>query len=209
LTWSAVANTPDLLGYQVWRRQTQPMVIDWQQKGGLFRQTQVTDLAVENGHTYEYKIRSVDTAGLLSTGSNIVLAAPQDTTAPEPPQNLAASSSATWVELVWRPSVSPDATSYRIERALGPVTPQSTWVVAATVTGEGHTDTGLTGSTEYHYRARCIDDDGNLSLPSNEVTSHTKSTAAPAVDPPARLQARGAWPLQATGKLHYQLLGAT
>jgi hypothetical protein len=97
--------------------------------------------------------------------------------------------SSTQVNLTW--AVVTHATGYVVERS----TDGSTWSVRATLTSgtaTAHADTGLTGSTTYHYRLLASGSCGYTTTPSNvvTVTTLTPPPAAPAA--PANLAAKAA-----------------
>ncbi|GIH23314.1 hypothetical protein Aph01nite_16240 [Acrocarpospora phusangensis] len=96
-----------------------------------------------------------------------------DTTAPSVPGNLRSTgTTATSVSLAWNASTdNVGVTGYEVYRGGTQV---------ATVTGTGHTDTGLTAATSYTYTVRARDAAGNRSAASTAVTVQTGSGGTPA-----------------------------
>ncbi|MFQ5720848.1 MAG: fibronectin type III domain-containing protein, partial [Acidobacteriota bacterium] len=184
LGWSqpaVAANTPDdVWGYQVYRRDK----VDppgspnaWIQLGGLFRMLQVTDLTAQNNITYEYHIKAIDTAGLASAASNTQEATPADITAPATPTGLYPIPGTTQVELHWQPSASSDVVAYNIYRSGSPIdvaNPGASYRAQSNLTTLADTAAAV---TQYFYRVSALDEAGNESAVSEEVSVLTASDA--------------------------------
>jgi Fibronectin type III domain len=170
LAWTGVAGAN---GYRVQRSDDGTT---WVRIASTDRgETSYTDLGLESGTTYFYRVLAVTPAGDV-LASDAVSA----TTAVDPldaPTVTAASNSSTTIDLSW--SDVANETGYRIERSSDGV---QGWTTIAT-TGQdvtAYTDAGLSPETTYFYRV-FTDGAGTESAPSN-VTSAT-TQAAPDPDP--------------------------
>ncbi|GAB1819730.1 discoidin domain-containing protein [Herbidospora sp. RD11066] len=91
-----------------------------------------------------------------------------DTTAPSVPGNLrSTATTSSSVTLAWNASTdNVGVTGYEVYR---------NGTLVTTVTGTGHTDTGLAASTSYTYTIRARDAAGNRSAASNQISAQTGS----------------------------------
>lgn len=108
---------------------------------------------------------------------------PEDTTPPEAPSGLAATSSDAEVGVEWEPSEAADLDGYNLYRdttsisSLGERMPvNGSTLVAETALADTDVDNGTT----YYYRVTAVDENGNESGGSSEVT------ATPFPTPPNR-----------------------
>jgi type II secretory pathway pseudopilin PulG len=129
------------------------------------------DLAVSNGTTYYYKVKSVDTDGLVGPPAAAVSATPsvpKDTVAPSSPAPLTATAVALQptVHLTWTASVdggtpTSGLAGYVIERGSSAAGP---WTVLQSAYGDVfYDDTAAGWSATWYYRVRAVDLVGNAS----------------------------------------------
>ena len=94
---------------------------------------------------------------------------PPDVTPPAVPTGLSATAGDRQVALDWADNTDSIA-GYRVYRNGSPV---------ATPTGSGYTDTGLTNGSTYTYRVTALDQAGNESAPSNQVSASPQAPVTP------------------------------
>ena len=122
--------------------------------------TSYVDTGLENGTTYYYVVTAANLAGESQNSSEIGIA-PVLMLPPVPEEVVAASVSATQIELSWEASLS--AESYNIKRSETDGGPYTT--IASTATTM-YSDTGLVASTAYYYvvtAVNAIGETGNSS----------------------------------------------
>ncbi|GGL15608.1 hypothetical protein GCM10014719_17100 [Planomonospora parontospora subsp. antibiotica] len=157
LAWDASTDDAGVTGYEVYRGSTLVATVTG---------TDHTDTGLTPETEYAYTVRARDTAGQRSAASNEVRVTTADdggdTEEPSVPGNLRAGTvTADTVELTWNASTdNVKVTGYEVYRG---------GTLVATVTGTGHTDTGLTPETGYAYTVRARDAAGNRSGSSNEI----------------------------------------
>jgi hypothetical protein len=123
------------------------------------------------GETYQFQVRSVDSAGRETPvpGASLLGLDPFF-----PPANLAVGGAgATQVSLTWFPSPTPRVVAYRVYVAPA----GSTSFAPATVTNLTQTSAtviGLVPNTSYAFQVTAIDVDDRESGPSNTVTAMTR-----------------------------------
>jgi chitodextrinase len=142
--------------------------------------TSYTNASLNGSTSYTYQVRAKDAAGNLSPYSSAATAvtpAAQDTQAPTPPTNLAASAvTSTQINLTWTSSTdNVGVTNYQVERCQGAGC--STFTQIGTTSVASFPNTGLTASTIYNYRVRATDAANNLSGYSNAATATTPANA--------------------------------
>ena len=129
-------------------------------------------VGVQPNTIYNYRVKSRDAAGNLTTSSNYTFttASVADTSVPSVPSNLQASSvTQTGVNLSWTASTdNVGVTSYDIYR---------NGVKIDSVAGTSDSDSGLTTNTTYSYTVLAVDAAGNKSAQS---TAKSVTTLAPA-----------------------------
>jgi fibronectin type 3 domain-containing protein len=186
LKWDA--NTePDLLRYRIYGGTApNPATIVDSVLAALGTTKTLTGLS--NGRTYYYRITAVDVALNASGFSNEVNAMPTGSDMPPaPPQNVRATAGDRQIALYWNRNTEPDMNSYRI---YGGTSPNPQTVVDSlpfSYYDRGGnfnystdvTITGLINGTTYYYRMTAVDNGGNESNFSTEVS------ATPALPPPA------------------------
>jgi gliding motility-associated-like protein len=146
----------------------------------------VTPTAVGNNWTATYTFVSGDAEGLaayniafsdltgnagttVTTGTGSVTL---DKTAPVIPAGLAATSGDTQIILNWTANTETDLSKYRITYGTNPASLTSTVDVAGTTT---YTNTGLTNGTAYYYQIQALDQAGNISAASANVSAIPKA----------------------------------
>ncbi|MCP4712898.1 MAG: hypothetical protein GY869_30085, partial [Planctomycetes bacterium] len=138
------------------------------------------DTGLTNGQIYYYRITAVDSAGNASGYSNEVSETPVDETPPADPQNLNATAGDEQIDLDWDANSEPDLTKYRIYRdTVSPATTLVDSVVGAPPVAL-YPDTGLINGQIYYYRITAVDNAGNASGYSNEVSETPVDTTPPA-----------------------------
>jgi len=141
----------------------------------------LADTGLSPSTTYTYSAHAWDNTSQLGSPSTGVISATtlggSDTTPPTAPTGLTATAaSSSQVNLSWGASSDNVAvTGYKVERCTGAGC--TTFVQIATPTTTPYSDTGLSASTSYSYRARATDAAGNLS-PYSSTASATTATAA-------------------------------
>ncbi len=138
-----------------------------------------SDNALMASSTYYYRVRAYNSAG-NSTYTNdamaTTMAMPMPPTAP---MNLTvAAASSTQINLAWADS-SANETGFYVERSLNGTTYAQIAVLGANVST--YASSGLTASTNYHFRVRAFNEAGA----SNYSNSASVSTQAPPVQVPA------------------------
>ncbi len=199
LNWTAPSSI-DLWGYQVYRKLSSSGT--WSPLGGLVSRTQTSfiDTTAVNDTQYDYRVKSVDTAGWMSSGVPGTYPAtpnwrvtPTDTTPPEVPQGLYALSDANSVDLYWVASVAIDLQKYEVFRSTSPIDPASPGTPLpdppdpnALKLPNRIDAESISPSTLYHYRVRSRDQKGNVSALSEQISVLTRenpsSFPAPTID---------------------------
>ncbi|GGK84228.1 hypothetical protein Ppa06_43480 [Planomonospora parontospora subsp. parontospora] len=157
LAWEASTDDAGVTGYEVYRGGTLVATVTG---------TGHTDTGLTPRTEYAYTVKARDTAGQRSAASNEIKVTTADdggdTEKPSVPGNLRAGTvTADTVALAWNASTdNVKVTGYEVYRG---------GTLVATVTGTGHTDTGLTPKTEYAYTVKARDAAGNRSAASNEI----------------------------------------
>ncbi len=123
------------------------------------------DTTAEYGKTYDYYIQSFhdktesDVAGPVSI-------TPKDTFPPHVPTGLTASAGLNSIEVAWDRNTEPDFKEYRLSRseAGGPFVQ-----VAAGLEAPSYSDHNIESGKHYRYRVAAVDQNGNVSEPSEPV----------------------------------------
>lgn len=136
--------------------------------------TTFTDAGVPNG-THEYWLVTLDREW-NGAKSNVVQAT-VDVPPPPSPRALAVAipPEGSALDLAWDPP-GPPVAGYRLYRATSGGGP---WELVAETVETTHLDSGLENGTEYFYVVRSLDDLGNESPDSNEVSAIPEDTLAP------------------------------
>ena len=142
--------------------------------------TSFSDTGLQSGQSYSYRVRSADTAGNLSSYSNIASAATSssDSTPPTAPSGVIATTvSSSQIDLTWTASTDNiGVTAYLLERCQGSGCTTFT-ALPAQVSTPGYSDSNLLTATSYSYRLRGRDAAGNLSPYSGVVSATTSGTS--------------------------------
>jgi len=163
LMWDASTDNIGVVGYRIMRGNT------------LFAttvNTDLTDMSITAGTTYQYSIVAYDAANNFSTSSTITASAPAlaDTTPPSTPGNLrtaANSPTSSSVQLQWDPSTDDiGVTGYRIMRGN---------TLLDTTVNTTFTDMNVVAATTYQYSIAAYDAANNF------TASNTISVSTPAL----------------------------
>ena len=146
--------------------------------------TDYTDSGLTPGTTYYYQVAAFDASG-DGTRSGTVSAATPAAPLPAPTNLFAAPLNSSSIRLTWTPVAG--ATGYYLYRSLSP---DSGFQQIAAVSDRFYTDSGLSPSTTYYYRAAAYDASGTGAL-SDTASATTMSAPLPA---PASLNATAVGP---------------
>ena len=148
--------------------------------------TTYADSGLSAATSYSYRVRAKDAAGNIGAYTNIATAVTAAAVPGAPSGLVATAVSSTQVNLSWTVATEPGGSivQYLIERCQGAGC--STFTQIGTATGSTYADAGLTGSTNYSYRARAKDAAGNTGPYSNVASA---VTSAPAIGAPTGLTA--------------------
>ncbi|MBC8186154.1 choice-of-anchor D domain-containing protein [candidate division KSB1 bacterium] len=182
LTWAA--NTEqDLNYYKIYRSQTQnftPTAND--SFAAVFKpNTSYVDNGVSNEQTYYYRITAVDQAGNESDFSGEASATPQDKTAPSTPQNLQATPGDQQISLSWATNSEPDLSYYKIYRSQSQnFTPSANDSIAVVFKpNTSYIDNNVINGQTYYYKISAVDQAGNESNFSDEVSATPRADILP------------------------------
>jgi len=136
-------------------------------------ETSYTDADVELGTTYYYRVTAVDESGNESDLSNEVSATPQDASPPAPPVDLTASAVDGHVALEWSANSEDELAGYNVYRSTSSFDEISsaTKLNSSLVSATSYTDESVSRGTTYYYRLTAVDDDGNESALSTQVST--------------------------------------
>lgn len=101
---------------------------------------------------------------------------------PDVPTNLEAASGVESVSLSWSESYALDTDRYRVQRS---TTSGSGFATVTETLDTGIIDGGLTGGTTYYYKVAAIDDSGNVSAYTDEVSSVPTASGGSGTPPEA------------------------
>jgi fibronectin type 3 domain-containing protein len=191
LSWSP-STSPDVAYYGIFRS----TVPDAATNGTLIDTTtgtSYTDINVIDGTTYYYVVRAYDFAPPPggpneSNPSNEASAYSHENIPPDAPTNLTATAGDSIVDLTWNASLATDTAGYFIYRSLTSGSGY-TRVNTTPVSETSYRDSNLPKGTTYYYVVKAVDNWGNESNPSNEVSATPFDTVPP--NPPTGLSA---WP---------------
>jgi hypothetical protein len=153
-------------------RSEDPQALSWQRlnstplAGDSFK-----DETMELGKTYFYRVRTVvppSAGGIESMDSDRVEVTNKDTYPPSPPSEVAAISNGETMSLVWSPNTEPDLAGYVVYRS-GPEK-KFEKISDALVTTASFIDSSVVKSQTYFYRIKAVDQKGNASDFSEEVS---------------------------------------
>ena len=185
LTWGAVTPPANcaINSYSVFRCTTSPFTpATTNQVGSVSSGTSYSDSGLTSSTTYYYVVEAVDRSGSSAPSALAMATTKANTTcsaAPSAPAGLmATSASSSSINLSWG-AVTPPAncsiSSYRVFRSTASgFTPSSSNQIASGITGTGFSDSGLSASTTYYYRAEALDTFG-ASAPSAQASATTQA----------------------------------
>ena len=178
LGWTALTNVDDLAGYRVERgpASSGPWTL---LTGQALEVTEYLDFNLENGQTYWYRLRAIDTAGNQSAATASVSATPHDTVPPARPVGLAAGAGLTTgtIDLLWSGVPDQDLAYYRLCRSSGSGAPVCTITVTAPTTS--YHDVSLPTQIDYSYTVAAVDTSGNTSVASDPIIARPRVNLAP------------------------------
>ncbi|MEJ0086684.1 MAG: fibronectin type III domain-containing protein [Pseudomonadota bacterium] len=159
LAWDASSDNVGVTGYKVERCQgtgCSPSTQIATPTATTFNDTLLTQYT-----TYRYQVRANDAAGLNSNYSSIFTITTLDTQAPTQPGNLTLSVNLGQISLSWSASTdNAGVTAYLVERCN---TASCTYTQVASVTSLSFADSTVGSATNYSYRVRARDAQGNFS----------------------------------------------
>ena len=104
-----------------------------------------------------------------------------DTTAPAAPTGLSADAGDASVDLTWDANTESDLAGFRVYRSTSPDVSTDGDGIAGLVTDPSYTDDGVVNDRTFYYVVTAVDDAGNASGASNEVTATPQGTVTPEV----------------------------
>jgi hypothetical protein len=138
------------------------------------------DPSLDWGQSHLYQMSAGQTGRIgprTTPGKTVNLVDPGDTTAPAAPgQPSLIAVTTTSVTIGYPANTETDLAGYNIERSTGAGSTTYT-TIASGIAELSYVDSGLTAGQTYNYRVRAVDTSGNISQPSQIVT--TKTAAAP------------------------------
>jgi chitodextrinase len=175
LTWTGSTDAGGLHGYSIERCLTASCTFT--EIVPYITSTLFSDTGLTANTSYSYRVRASDSAGNLSSYSNIATAAtPQvDNQPPTVPTGFTATASGNaQINLSWTASSDNVAvTAYLLERCLG--SGCSSFSQIASLGNVSYSDTSLAAGTSYTYRVRARDAANNLSDYSTQASAITSS----------------------------------
>ena len=174
LSWTASTSSVGLKNYIVQRCQGAGCTNFAQVASFAATSTTYADTGLTAGTSYSYRVQASDTAGNLSSSSNMTSATTQ--TPPTAPSNLTGTViSPTQINLTWTASTSTvGLNNYIVQRCQGAGCTNFAQIASFAATTTSYSDTGLTASTSYSYRVQASDTSNNLSAFSNTATAVTQ-----------------------------------
>ncbi|MBN1186104.1 MAG: T9SS type A sorting domain-containing protein, partial [Bacteroidales bacterium] len=165
LTWSESEDESGIAEYLIFRNDS----LIAQIKGQSYSDSNLLEY-----ETYAYVIVAVDNFGNRSEDSPEVTVTTLDITAPSVPQNLISTNvTGSQIELFWFSSTDNDGIAgYNLYR---------NDTILIQVEDTSYSDTSVNDATSYIYKVQAIDNSGNESGFSNEVTETTLDVTAPSV----------------------------
>jgi len=166
---------PDLASYDLMRATSSGGPYS-QVNGVPLTESRYTDTAVANGSTYYYVVTASDDAGNESLPSGEASATPADVTAPAPPAGLVASPADGSITLDWSDNTEPDLAGYEVRRS---TTSGGAYTSVGTPAASVFTDMTVTNAQTYYYVVRALDEAGNASTDSTEVSATPQAAMPP------------------------------
>jgi len=166
---------PDLASYDLMRATSSGGPYS-QVNGVPLTESRYTDTAVANGSTYYYVVTASDDAGNESLPSGEASATPADVTAPAPPAGLVASPADGSITLDWSDNTEPDLAGYEVRRS---TTSGGAYTSVGTPAASVFIDMTVTNAQTYYYVVRALDEAGNASTDSTEVSATPQAAMPP------------------------------
>jgi fibronectin type 3 domain-containing protein len=181
-------NEPDLNHYNVYRGTTAGFVVDagTDSPSPLAQPVanSYSDSSVVDSTTYYYKVAAVDNSGNIGILSDEASTTAGDSTAPNKVIGLTVTPfSSSRLDLAWTANSEPDLDHYNVYRGTSigfPVNPTTDTPLAQPNTNSYSDTNGLVESTTYYYKVAAVDNAGNIGILSDEVSSSTGDSTAPA-----------------------------
>ncbi len=139
-----------------------------------------------NGREYKFKLRAVDVLGNASSWSSRVSRTPADWVFPGPVDEISAGGGSGYVNLDWYyPAQPEDFDHFRIWRA----GLSGAFALHDSVEISAHQDSTATSGEGYRYAVVAVDDDWNVSAPSDTVAGSWLGTVEPTYPAPSLVRA--------------------
>ena len=173
LDWTA-STSSDVDAYAIYRETTSnpTVALDTVEAGTLT----YDDEELSENTTYYYRVAALDSSGNRSDYSSEVSTVTGDAIPPAPTE-LTASAEEDQVNLSWTASGAGDVASYHVHR--GTQTSPTTILGSVGGTETNYIDTDITDGTTYYYRLTAVDEGGNESDYSNQVSATPEDETAP------------------------------
>lgn len=173
LTWQANSET-DLAGYNIYRKaEDEPLF--YKINGSLIITNSYTDSLLASNKTYQYKVTAADTSSNESEPSNILSVktlAASDITAPAAPTGLTASGSEYQVNLSWDANSEADLHHYNLYRSTkAPDGIETSYYRYSNILTNSYLDEDVSNGTTYYYQVTAVDNSGNESTKSAEMSA--------------------------------------
>jgi chitodextrinase len=169
LTWAPSTDNVAVAGYEIYRNGAKVATVG---------SAAYTDNGLHPNTKYTYQVLAFDLAGNKSAlSSPLMVSTLPDTVPPTSPTNLTAvATSPSQINLSWSPgSDDIGVAGYQVWRS----TNGSTFIQIANPSGTSFSSTGLSPSTINYYYVNTYDAAGNVSLPSNVVSTVTLADTIP------------------------------
>ena len=128
-------------------------------------QPSYVDATAETGKPYEYYVEALHDKAVSEIAGPVTIT-PQDIFPPAVPAGLTASAGVATVELAWERNTEPDFKEYRLFRAEGD---GAFAPIAAGLDVPAYSDHAVESGKRYRYQLVAVDQNGNVSAPSNPV----------------------------------------
>ncbi len=179
LTWDPVTTKMDgsrhegFVGYNVYRGTASHSYGEKPLTGEPLRRTSYKDTAVVNGQTYYYMVRAVDSPVLPwreSLNSDEVSATPRKVTPPKKPTSLTVVPGVGRIFLTWNENSEADLAGYNVYRSVRSGKDYRR-LTDKPISRTTYSDETVKPQTTYYYVVRAVDQAGNESQPSKEMSA--------------------------------------
>jgi fibronectin type 3 domain-containing protein len=157
LTWQGTAGAR----YRIYRRDEKTFA-----PVATVDKPEFVDTSAAVGKTFAYRVQAV-AEGAESETSDAIEVAVRDVFPPAPPAGVTAVAGVSTIELGWERSPAADTATYRVYRAEDGA---ALIVVAPAVSDPAYSDASVTSGRRYRYAVTAVDESGNESKPSTEVS---------------------------------------